>query len=73
MAQQHQLEKNEKHMKKNEQYMKHYAKHYAKQQSSEHVNTPTETVFEVNSYVLLAYPNNSFTKRPRPPHKLMCE
>ena len=75
MAQQHQLEKNEKHMKKHEQYMKHenYAKHYAKQQSSQHVNTPTETVFEVNSYVLLAYPNNSFTKRPRPPHKLMCE
>jgi len=83
-AQEHQLEKNEKHM--HERYMKHekFAKHHksvtqkesmtdkSSNSKAQTVSTP-ETVFEVNSYVLLAYPDTGFTKRARPPHKLMCE
>ena len=34
---------------------------------------PTPTIFPVNSFVLVAYPENGFTKRARPPHKLMPE
>jgi len=34
---------------------------------------PIPTVFPVNSFVLVAYPENGFTKRARPPNKLMPE
>ena len=33
--------------------------------------TPEITVFPVNSFVLVAYPDTGFTKRPRPPNKFM--
>jgi hypothetical protein len=76
VAQEHQLAKNEKHLQHHERYMKHekYREHYEASitdQTSSSVSKPT--VFPVNSYVLVAYPENGFTKRARPPTKFMPE
>jgi hypothetical protein len=40
-----------------------------------HLSQPQEpdTVFEINSFVLVAYPDTGFTQRPRPPNKLMAD
>jgi len=75
VAQDHQFDKNEQHLH-HEQYMKHdkFRKHYEQKQDVSTSSSSTKpTVFPVNSYVLVAYPDNGFTSRPRPPTKFMPE
>ena len=75
VAQDHQFDKIEQHLH-HEQYMKHdkFCKHYEQKQDVSTSSSSTKpTVFPVNSYVLVAYPGNGFTSRPRPPTKFMPE
>ena len=88
IAQNHQSARDEKHLQMKNKYLQHktFREHQesidkmpADTQSKRKrkrttVPTPPEpTVFPVNSFVLVAYPDTGFTKRPRPPNKFMPE
>ena len=51
------------------------AQNHQHEKDQRHLSQPQsdETVFEINSFVLVAYPDTGFTQRPRPPNKLMTD